>query len=272
LPERPRPLLVSLLAILLVAVGCGGGSKGGSHLPEFTTTTFPKTEVSGDLKVFAASSLTDVFTALGKAFEKKNPGARVVSNFSFGESAALAQQINDGAPADVFVAGDDADMVKVIAAGKVGDAVPIARSVLTLIVQKGNPKGITGLADLGKPGVTFAMCTPDVLYGMLGAKALTKAGVTASPKVQEADVKAVVSHVTRGDVDAGIVTSGEVKAAGDGAQAVPIASAADSDLQALYQITVTKQTQHREAADAWVRFVRSDDALQVFSDFGFGGP
>ena len=269
--DRPRSPLVFLLAMVLVAVGCGG-SKGGAHLPEFTTTTFPRTDVSGDLKVFAPSSLTEVFTALGQAFEKKNPRAKVVSNFTFGESSTLAQQIDDGAPADVFVAGDDADKVKVISAGKVGDAFPIARSVLTILVRKGNPKGITGLADLAKPGVTFAMCTPDVLYGMLGATALTKAGVTASPKVREPDVKSVVSHVTRGDVDAGIVTLGEVKLAGDAAQDVPIDIAADTDLQANYQIAVATQTPHRDAADAWVTFVRSDDALQVFANFGFGGP
>src|SRR5205823_9419065 len=113
-----------------------GGSKGGSHLPEFTTTTFPKTEVSGDLKVFAASSLTDVFTALGKAFEQKNPGVRVVSNFTFGDSAALAQQINDGAPADVFVAGDDDDPAKVTAPRTVGHALPIARPARSVIAQK----------------------------------------------------------------------------------------------------------------------------------------
>jgi molybdate transport system substrate-binding protein len=271
--HRPRSLIVSFLAIALLAVACGGGgSKDGGDLPEFTTTTFPKDTVSGDLKVFAASSLTEVFTALGQAFEKKNPDAKVVSNFTFAESAALAQQVNDGAPVDVFVSGDDANMVKVISAGNVANALPIARSVLTLLVQKGNPKGITGLADLAKPGVTFAMCSPDVLYGTLAATALTKAGVTATPKAQESDVKAVVSHVTGGDVDAAIVTLAEVKVAGDKADAVPIDIAADPDLQAKYQIGVTKQVQHREAADAWIRYVRSDDALQILANFGFGAP
>lgn len=96
--------------------------------------------------------------------------------------------------------------------------------------------------------------------------------MTATPKSQETDAKAVVSRVTLGEVDAGIVFATDVKPAGDKAQAVSIDIAADPDLQVRYEIAVTKQAPHREVADAWVKFVRSDDALQVFADYGFGGP
>ena len=263
---------MSLLAIAIVAVGCGGGGDEGSDIPEFTTTTFPETALTGDVRVFAASSLTEVFTALGRAFEKEHPGVKVVSNFNFAGSSALAQQVNDGAPADVFVSADEANMVKVISAGNVVDAVPIARNQLSLLVEPGNPKGITGLADLGKPGVTFAMCAPEVPCGTLGAAALAKAGVSAAPSSQEANVKAVVSRVTLGEVDAGIVYATDVKAAGDKAQGVPIDIATDPELLATYQIAVTKQAQNREAVDAWVRFVRSDEGLTVIVEHGFGAP
>lgn len=268
--HRQRSLLVLLLGTLLVAVACGGGGgKDGANLPEFTTTTFPKNEVSGDLKVFADASLTEAFTALGQAFEKKNPSAKVVSNFHFAESSTLAQEINAGASADVLVA-DEANMVKVISAGNVGDALPVARNVLTIVVKKGNPKAITGLADLAKPGVTFAVCAPELPCGALPAAALLKAGVNATPTAKDADAKAVVSRVTRGEVDAGIVFVADVKAGGDAVQNVEIDIAADSDLQANYQSAVTKQAPNRKAADAWVKFVRSDDALQVFANYGFG--
>jgi molybdate transport system substrate-binding protein len=270
--HRPRSLLVPLLAIALVASACGGNDNDGSDVPEFTTTTFPKQELTGDLKVFAASSLTELFTALGQEFQKRNPGVKVVSNFNFAASSALAQQVNDGAPVDVFVSADEANMVKVTSAGNGGDALPIARNLLSIIVEKGNPKGIAALTDFAKPGVTFAMCAPEVPCGTLGAAALAKAAVSAPPASQEANVKAVVSRVTLGEVDAGIVYVTDVKAAGDRAQGVPIDFAGDRDLQAIYQITVTKQAQNREAADAWVRFVRSDDALMVLSEFGFGAP
>jgi molybdate transport system substrate-binding protein len=261
-----------LLTIPLLGVACGDGGGGGGDIPEFTTTTFAKHELTGEVKVFAASSLTEVFTAMGQAFEKKNPGVKVVSNFNFAGSSTLAQQINEGAPADVFVSADEANMVKVESAGNAGDAVPIARNTLSLMVEKGNPKGITGLADLAKPGVTFAMCAPEVPCGTLGAAVMAKAGVSATPKSQEPDVKAVVSRVTLGEVDAGIVYATDVKAAGDKAQGVSIDVAADPTVQAIYRIAVTKQAQNREVADAWVKFLRSDDSLQVFADYGFGGP
>ena len=71
-------------------------------------------------------------------------------------------------------------------------------------------------------------------------------------------------------MDAGIVFVADLKAAGDTAQRVDIDIAADSDLQANYQVAVSKQTSNRKAAEAWVKFVRSDDALQVFADYAFG--
>jgi molybdate transport system substrate-binding protein len=268
---RDRSFLVLLLAIPLVAVACGGGTDV-DDLNELTTTTFRRTEVTGDLKVFAASSLTEAFTALGQKFEKRNPGVKVVSNFNFAGSSALARQVNDGAPADVFVSADEANMVKVTSAGNGRDAVPIARNRLSLLVEKLNPKGITDLADLDNPGVTFAMCAPEVPCGALAAAALANAGVSATPTSRESDVKAVVARVTLGEIDAGIVYVTDVKAAGDKAHGVAIDIAADRELQAVYQIAVTKQAQNREAANAWVRFVRSADALQVFAEYGFGGP
>jgi molybdate transport system substrate-binding protein len=82
----------------------------------------------------------------------------------------------------------------------------------------------------------------------------------------------VVSRVTRGEVDAGIVYVTDVRSAGDRAQGVAIDIGADVSRQAIYQIAVTTQVQNREAADAWVEFVRSDEALQVYADHGFGGP
>jgi molybdate transport system substrate-binding protein len=256
---------VSLLAIPLAALACGGG---GSR----ATTTVHKTTLTGGLHVFAASSLTEVFTALGHAFEMKNPGVRVVSSFNFAGSSGLAQQINDGAPADVFVSADEANMRKVVSAGNADPAVPIARNELSLIVEKGNPKGITGLADFRRPGVTFAMCALEVPCGALGAAALTKAGVSAQPRSREANVKAVVARVTLGEVDAGIVYVTDVMAAGEKARGVPIDIATDRDLQTVYEIAVTKQAQNRAAADAWVEFVRSNDAAKVFAAYGFGAP
>jgi molybdate transport system substrate-binding protein len=116
------------------------------------------------------------------------------------------------------------------------------------------------------------MCAPEVPCGALGAAALTKAGVSAQPRSREANVKAVVARVTLGEVDAGIVYVTDVMAAGEKARGVPIDIATDRDLQTVYEIAVTKQAQNRAAADAWVEFVRSNDAAKVFAAYGFGAP
>ena len=84
-------------AVTLTAAACG------SATPATATPTTPSTPgVTGEIKVFAAASLTESFTQLGKDFEAANPGSKVT--FNFAGSSALATQINNGAPADVFAA------------------------------------------------------------------------------------------------------------------------------------------------------------------------
>ena len=97
--------------------------------------------------MFAAASLTDAFTEVGEAFTAENPDAK--ATFSFDASSALVQQITEGAPADVFASADTANMDKLTEAGSnATEPVMFATNLLTIIVAPGNPKGITGVADL----------------------------------------------------------------------------------------------------------------------------
>jgi molybdate transport system substrate-binding protein len=256
--------LLALLALVVLAAGCGGDG-------ESTDTASPSTDaLSGELHVFAAASLTDAFTALGTAFEADHPDVTVT--FSFAASSALAEQINQGGPADVFVSADESNMKKVTDAGNASDPTPIARNHLGILVEQGNPKGITGLADLGEAGVVFVLCAPEVPCGAFGAEALEKAGVTAKPASLEENVKSVVSKVTLGEADAGIVYVTDVKAAADTAQGVDIDIADDPELEAVYPIAVTTHAASPDAAQAWVDFVLSDDGQSTLASFGFLAP
>jgi molybdate transport system substrate-binding protein len=225
---------------------------------------------SASLQVFAAASLTDAFTELGAAFEAAHPDVKVT--FNFAASSALAQQINAGGRADVFASADEANMAKVTDAGNADDPKVIARNRLSILVEQGNPKGITGLADLAEPGVVLVQCAPEVPCGKLAAAALTKAGVTATPASLEENVKAVVSKVTLGEADAGIVYVTDVQAAEGDAEGVDIDIAADPELEAVYVIAVTETSTERDAAHAWLEFVLSDEGQRTLAKFGFLSP
>ncbi|MBA2751915.1 MAG: molybdate ABC transporter substrate-binding protein [Actinobacteria bacterium] len=248
--------LILLLVAGLVTSACGS-SEGSTS--ENTT-----------VKVAAAASLTEAFTAMAKEYESDHPGVRIMPTFA--ASSALAQQVNDGAPVDVFASADEANMKKVTDAGSATGPRVFARNRLAILVAKGNPKGIKSLADLANPGVVFLLCAPEVPCGRFGAAALTKAGIKATPASLEENVKGVVSKVTLGEADAGIVYSTDVKAAGDKVEGVGIDIAGDPALTAAYPIAVTKQAEDAKAANGWVDFVLSEQGQRTLSRFGFLPP
>jgi molybdate transport system substrate-binding protein len=284
--RRPMRFLLLFLALFgLVAAGCGDDSSSTSSssgttttlAAAITTTTAPPAAtttavpVTGDITVLAAASLTDAFKELGTAFQTANPAAKVT--FSFAASSALATQVNQGAPADVFASADTANMDKVTAASGAGTyAAPVtfATNKLQIIVGKGNPKAIAGLADLAKPGLIYVTAAAGVPIGTYAQQALDKAKVTVTPKSLEVDVKAIVTKVTLGEADAGIVYATDVKAAGDKAAGVTIPD--DQNVTATYPIAVTKASKNAPAATAFVAFVTSSAGQTILAKYGFTKP
>jgi molybdate transport system substrate-binding protein len=224
---------------------------------------------SSRLTVFAASSLTDAFTEIGTAFEAGNPGTEVT--FSFAASSELAGQINEGAPADVFASADVGNMTKVVDAGNAAaDPAVFATNAAEIIVAAGNPKGITGVADLADPDLIVVTCAPEVPCGKYAQQVFDAAGVSVTPKSLEQNVRGVVSKVTLGEADAGIVYVTDVRAAGDQAAGVPIPS--DINVVANYPIVVTTTAADPATARAFVEFVRSSAGQAILAGYGFGAP
>jgi molybdate transport system substrate-binding protein len=266
-----RPLLVLLACLGPVGAGCGDDAATNSTPTAPSPTTTAPTKLTGDVTVLAAASLTDSFKEIGAAFEAANPGAKVT--FSFAASSALVTQINQGAPADVFASADTANMDKLTAASGAGVAatpVTFATNNLQIIVGKGNPKGVTGLADLAQSGLIYVTAAPEVPIGAYAKQMLDKAKVTVTPKSLEADVKSVVNKVTLGEADAGIVYATDVKAAGD--KAVGVAIPDDLNVIAQYPIAVTKASKHAATATAFVNFVMSTPGQTVLAKYGFTKP
>lgn len=224
------------------------------------------TPAGGTVTVFAAASLTASFQALAAAFEPAHAGTHVQLNFA--GSPTLVQQIGDGAPADVFASADETNMQKVVEQHAVtGTPSIFTRNTLEIAVAPGNPKHLAALVDLAKPGLIVALCGPTVPCGRYTAEAMTKAGATMPAASQEPDVKAVLTKVSLGEADAGIVYVTDVKAAAGKVQGVPIPE--PGNVVARYPIAVLAHAPNPIGGAAFVAFVLSADGQRVLATFGF---
>src|SRR5262249_57756740 len=141
------------------------------------------------------------------------PGGK--GTLSFGGSPPLVTQILQGAPADVFASADQPNMQKLVD-GSLADGKPavFTQNKLQIVVQAGNPKKIAGLADLANPNLVVDLCAPAVPCVSSAAQAFAIANVRVTPKSQEQDVKSVVTRVSLGEADPGLVDTTDGKAGG----------------------------------------------------------
>ncbi|GLZ36567.1 molybdate ABC transporter substrate-binding protein [Actinokineospora sp. NBRC 105648] len=258
-----RLLAMTALAVLTLA-GCGDKAAdtgaSGTSAPASSAQA-----VTGKITVFAAASLTESFTKLGKDFEAAHPGVQVT--FNFAGSSALAQQINQGAPADVFASAAPANMQQVTDAT---GPVTFVKNQLEIAVPKGNPGKITGLKDFTDANRKIALCAEQVPCGAAAKKVFTAAGLTAAPDTLEQDVKAALTKVRLGEVDAALVYRTDVKAAGDAVEGIefPESDKAVND----YPIAVLGKAPNSAGAKAFVKYVLSDKGRAVLTDAGFATP
>jgi len=188
--------------------------------------------------------------------------------FNFAGTPTLVTQIEQGASADVFASADTANMDKLKGDGfTTGTPQGFARNKLEIVVAPGNPKGITGLADLAKPGVIYITAGPTVPAGKYALQALKMAGVTVTPKSLESDVKSVVAKIELGEADAGIVYTTDVTAAGSKVSGVAIPDA--DNVIATYPIAAVKASSNLAAASAFIAFVVSAAGQAKLQSFGF---
>ncbi|WP_294181338.1 molybdate ABC transporter substrate-binding protein [uncultured Schumannella sp.] len=225
-------------------------------------------ELAGSVTVLAAASLTEVFDDLAASFEAEHPGVDVV--VSVGGSGALAEQILAGAPADVFAAANETAMATVAEAGLAPEATVFATNTLELVVPAGNPGGVAGLADLGRPELAIALCDETVPCGAASVELLALAGVTAAPDTLETDVKAVLTKVLLGEADAGLVYRTDVRAADAAVVGIEIAEA--SQVVNRYPIAALAEAPNPDAAQAFVAFVLSAAGRAALAEAGFGVP
>jgi molybdate transport system substrate-binding protein len=252
--SRTRPAALLALAALLLAA-CGGGEPAGGAAGS-----------PAAIRVFAAASLTAAFNELGPRFTAANGGTRVT--FNFAGSQALATQIRQGAPADVFASADVPNLDKV--EDLVGEPRVFAGNRLAIVVEQGNPRGVDGLDDLAAGDLKVVLAAAEVPAGKYARQVLDQAGVRVRPVSEEDDVKSVVTKVSLGEADAGIVYVTDVTAGGDRVEGVDIPTG--QNVTASYPIAVVTASEAQDEARAFVDLVRSAEGQQVLKRHGFLPP
>jgi molybdate transport system substrate-binding protein len=258
------PATAAVAGALLVGCGSSAGTGGSAS----SVSSGASGSASGTITVFAAASLKEAFTGLGRTFEAAHPGTRVA--FSFGPSSGLATQITQGAPADVFASASPSSMKQVTDAGAASAPRTFATNVMEIAVPPDNPASITRLHDLDRPGVKVALCQAAVPCGTTAAKVFANARLRVTPVSEEVDVKAVLSKVTLGEVDAGVVYVTDVRSAGAKVRGVPIPD--DVNASTSYPIATLAGSKNKATAQAFTDEVLSGDGAAALKAAGFAGP
>jgi molybdate transport system substrate-binding protein len=255
-----RTALVALAAVAaLTLAACGDDSPAASSSGSSTAN------LSGTINVFTAASLTGSFTQLGKDFEKAHPGVKVT--FNFAGSSALAQQINQGAPADVFASAAPKNMDQVT---DKNTPTTFVRNTLEIAVPTGNPGKITGLKDFADKNKKIALCAAQVPCGAAADKVFKAVGITPAPDSLEQDVKAALTKVSLGEVDAALVYKTDVLAAKDKVEGIEFPEA-DKAINE-YPIATLTKAPNPDGAKAFVEYVLSDQSKAVLTAAGFSAP
>lgn len=257
-------LLVFSLLLILSLVGC---SAGNTTQPSTNVTQAKPTEIM----ISAAASLQNSLTELQKDYAQKTPGVKLTINF--GGSGTLQQQIEQGAPADLFISAGKAQMDALEQKNLLvkESKVDLVGNDLVLVTGKDNNK-VTSLEDLTKPSVVqISIGTPEsVPAGKYAQEALTnlKLWDALKPKfVLAKDVTQVLNYVETGNVDAGLVYQSDAQ----GSTKVKVITVvpASSHKPIVYPAAVIAATKNKQAAEYLLKYLQSSEAQKVFAKYGF---
>jgi molybdate transport system substrate-binding protein len=236
-------------AVVLALVVLIGLAAGGSSARSEATIT-----------VFAAASLSDVFPAIDAS-----------QKYSFGGSNALATQITNGAPADVFASANTTIPAQLYAKGIVDKPVNFTRNTLVIVVPKSNPAGIHSVYDLTKAGVKIDVANGAVPVGSYTLQILKNMGLTAKVSAnfvsQETDVREVLAKVALGQADAGFVYSTDAKTVPGQVTVLKLPAWAQPKIT--YALAVVSRSTDKAAARAYIRKILGKSAQAKLLKYGF---
>jgi molybdate transport system substrate-binding protein len=236
-------------------------------------------ELSGELSIFAAASLTDAFEELRDELAADYPELEWTLNFA--GSSALRTQLEEGAQADVFASANVEQMEDAIEAGRIdGDPLIFVQNRLVLIVPADNPAGIESLVDLTEPGTLVVLAQEQVPVGNYSRQSLDAMGqdpefgedfkdrVLDNVVSEEPNVRAVVTRVQLGETDAGIVYASDITS--DVRDAVLEIEIPDEfNVIAEYPVARVEGSGNPDAAEMFIAFLLSDEGQAILERHGF---
>ncbi len=262
---------VAVLALLALLAACGVGPPAS-----------PSPRVPTELTVLAAASLGDILDKVAAAYARERPGTTFI--ISTDSSAALATQIEQGAPADVFLAADQANPKRLIDGGLAGGpAVTFATNGLAIVVPAGNPAEIASPEDLARSGVRIVAAGEDVpittyatqlverLAGEPGFPADFTDAYAANIVSREDNVRAVLARIALGEGDAAIVYTTDATASGD-VERITIPEEVSSAVVARYDGIVLDRSARGAAASAFLSWLAGEQGQAILATAGFGPP
>jgi molybdate transport system substrate-binding protein len=276
------PVLISILAVAVAACSSGGSASpsAGAASASPASSTAPGSAAQASLTIYGAASLKGVLDKVKTAYEAANPGSTLT--ISTDSSATLETQIEQGAPADVFLSADTTNPKKLVDAGLAdGAAVAFAGNKLTVIVPTANPAGIKTPADLARSGIKVIAAGDAVpitkyatqLVGNLareaGYPADFAARYTANIASKEDNVKAVVAKIELGEGDAGIVYVTDAKVS---TKVATVDVPDTANVLATYAGVVVKASKHAAAAHAFLTWFAGPDGEAILGTFRFLPP
>jgi molybdate transport system substrate-binding protein len=212
------------------------------------------------LTVYAAASLTDVFPKIDRT-----------ERYSFGGSNALAAQIQQGAPADVFASANTALPKQLHAKGLCSKPVVFTRNALVVVVPKSNPAGIDSIFDLTKRGLKVVVADPAVPVGSYTLQVLENLklsdAVQRNVVSEETDVREVLSKVALGEADAGLVYSTDARTVPGRVRTIKVPARGQPNVQ--YGVCVVTASTHRSDAQAFVKRLLGTRAQKKLIAAGF---
>lgn len=218
------------------------------------------------LNVYAAASLQETFDQIKEQFEQVHSDVDV--RITYDGSSALVNQIQQGADVDVIATADEANMEKLD--GETDEPQIFATNTLVIVTAPNNPLGIESFADLRRPDVTTVVCNVEVPCGSATAKVEENTGVELSPVSEETSVTAVLTKVTTGQADAGLVYVTDAASAGD--QVATVDDPAFAEVINRYPIAVLNDAQNPEAAAMFRGMVAGVNGAEILGRAGFGSP
>ena len=247
--------IVALTMCVLAITSCTINTESATQTPASNSDT--------EITVFAAASLTQTFTEISSKFELANPGTKVT--ISFAGSATLAEQIKQGAPADVFASASQAAMSSVVR--EIPNPKTFASNRVVIAYPSANPKNIVTSQDLNNKDLIWIQCDHQVPCGAAADKALAVDGVTAQPKSLEPDVNSVLNKLLAGEVDAAIVYLTDVFAN------LNLKSLEFSNkVSAATSYSIGTSNEASSAAQDFVAFVLAQSGQDVLIAAGFDAP